>query len=168
MNEVILKLTNIIKGGPRLGRLSRIKTLLVEDSDIFRNIVKETLESEFPLMEIFEANNSQEALRIVENVKPDLIFMDINLHGENGLVITEKIKPRYPELMIIILTNYDTPEYREAAHRVKADYFLPKNSIGKEVISKLVESTMKNLENSHSVVMKNEGGGDIPKQANRK
>jgi len=105
-----------------------LKTLIVEDSVMFRQILSETLLSRFPSMVISEAASGNEALRQIEAGIPDLIFMDIQLPGENGLELTQKIKSRYPDVVIIILTNHDLPEYREAAFRYKATHFLPKDS----------------------------------------
>ncbi len=73
---------------------------------------------------------------------PDLIFMDIKLPGENGLDITARIKAKYPDVIVIILTSYDTPEYREAAAKAKANHFLAKGSTSREGILTLAESIL--------------------------
>jgi len=116
------------------------KTLIVEDSAIYRKLLKETLHSRFPSMEIIEAQDGKETMEKISSVAPDLIFMDIKLPGENGLELTAKIKAKYPDVTVIVLTSYDTPEYREAAAQVKADHFLSKGSSNKEAILALVES----------------------------
>ena len=121
-----------------------LKTLIVEDSVFYRQLLKEALNSRFPSMEIFEATEGEEALQKMENCLPDLVFMDIKLPGESGLELTKKIKTQYPNIIIIILTAYDIPEYREAAVQAKANYFLSKGSSSKEGILKLVESILAN------------------------
>ena len=68
--------------------------------------------------------------------------MDIKLPGENGLELTAKIKAKYPDVVVIILTSYDTPEYRQAAVQAKANHFLSKGSSSKEGILALVESVL--------------------------
>ena len=73
---------------------------------------------------------------------PDLIFMDIRLPGENGIELTKKIKARYPNIIVIILTGYDLPEYREVACQY-ADYFFSKDSSSTENIFALVQSILK-------------------------
>ena len=118
------------------------KILIVEDSAIFRKLLKETLHSRFSSMELFEAADGEEALQKIEALLPDLIFMDIKLPGESGLELTKKIKNRYPNINIIILTAYDIPEYREAAVQAKANYFLSKGSATKESILTLVNSIL--------------------------
>ncbi len=102
------------------------KVLIVEDSTLFRQSFKESLHNRFPSVEIHEAVDGKEALQQVEALHPNLIFMDIRLPGENGLELTKKIKARYPDITVIILTSYDFPEYREASSRY-ADYFFTKD-----------------------------------------
>jgi len=118
------------------------KALIVEDSAIYRKLLKETLRSRFPSMEIIEAEDGAEAMQKISPDVPDLIFMDIKLPGENGLELTAKIKAKYPDVIVIILTSYDTQEYREAAVQAKADHFLSKGSSSKEGIVALVESIL--------------------------
>jgi DNA-binding NarL/FixJ family response regulator len=95
-------------------------------------------------MDIVEAIDGNEALQKIETPPPDLIFIDIKLPGESGLELTKKIKALYPDVNIIILTSYDLPEYRDAAYRNKANYFLSKGSSTKADILALVDSILSN------------------------
>jgi len=115
------------------------KTLIVEDNATFRQTLKEVLHTRFPFMAIGEAEDGEEALQKIDTVVPDLIFMDIKLPGENGLQVTQKVKTRYPEMIVIILTYYDSPEHRKAANQCGANYFLPKCTSTEEVVE-LVQS----------------------------
>ncbi len=127
------------------------RTLIVEDNLFFRDLLKEMLHSRFPSMVISEAANAEEALQELDTLLPDLIFMDIRLPGESGLELTKKIRTQYPDITIIILTSYDLPEYREAASKFQADYFLSKGSSTKESILTLVESILSNRNSSQKV-----------------
>ncbi len=62
-------------------------------------------------------------------IPPDLIFTDIQLPDEDGLTLTGRIKMRHPEVIIAILTAYDSPEYRKAALELHADYFFLRHSV---------------------------------------
>jgi DNA-binding NarL/FixJ family response regulator len=108
--------------------------LIVEDNPTFRRSLKELLSGEFPSVEIAEAADGKEAFQKIETFQPRLIFMDIRLPGENGLRLTQKIKTLHPETIVIILTSYDLPEYREAAKRAKANYFITKGSATHELL----------------------------------
>ena len=79
-------------------------------------------------MRFKEARDGREALNEVSAFDPDLIFMDIKLPDGSGLQLTQEIKATYPKIKIIILTNYNLPEYRDAALKHGANYFLCKNS----------------------------------------
>lgn len=114
------------------------KTLVVEDNRTFRQSLKELLFARFPFMEIGEAADGKEALKKVDALEPNLIFVDIKLPGENGLELTKRIKLDHPKVTIIILTSYDLPEYRQAADRCGANYFISKD-ISTEELVKLVQ-----------------------------
>jgi CheY-like chemotaxis protein len=120
----------------------KLHVLLVEDSRIFRELFKSMLADQFPSMAIEEAENGEEALKKVETFRPHLIFMDIRLPGESGLELTRKIKDAHPDIIVIILTSYDIPEYQETAKQNKADYFFVKGASTAKNIFSLVESIL--------------------------
>lgn len=109
--------------------LMTLNILLVDDDINYRKLIKETLCLSLPSLCVKEAGDGEEALQKIEVCLPDIIFMDIQLPGQNGLVLTQKIKKKYPDVDIAILTSYDLPEYQEAATKNGAKYFLLKNTI---------------------------------------
>ena len=116
------------------------KTLIVEDNVSFRQFLVGMLHEYFPLMVIEDAGDGRGALQKVDSFCPDLILLDIRLPDESGLELTKKIKKECPNIIIIILTSYDLPEYREAAARYGADAFMTKDSTTEKEILKLVKS----------------------------
>jgi len=120
-----------------------LNTLIVEDNANFRRVLKNNLETFFPSMVIHEAAEGNEALQRVDTFRPELIFMDIGLPGENGLQLTQRIKTSYPDTKVIILTSHDTLEYREAAIRCGANCFITKGSLNWEQLETLVKSLVK-------------------------
>ena len=120
-----------------------LNTLIVEDNANFRRVLKNNLEAFFPSMVIHEAAEGNEALQRVDTFRPELIFMDIGLPGENGLQLTQRIKTSYPDTKVIILTSHDTLEYREAAIRCGANCFITKGSLNWEQLETLVKSLVK-------------------------
>ena len=113
--------------------VSRI--LIVEDNMAFRRFLREILESNFPSMKVTEVGGGEEALRQADACTPDLIFMDVRLPGENGLRLTQKVKAAHPESVVAIITNYDLPEYRRAAHANGASYFLSKSTSTQDLLA---------------------------------
>jgi len=92
-----------------------------------------------------EAADGKTALERIDDALPDLIFMDIKLPGENGLHLTEHIKRRHPEVVVVVLTSYDWPEYREAAYKFGANHFIMKGSSSNKEIVELIESILEDL-----------------------
>jgi DNA-binding NarL/FixJ family response regulator len=118
-------------------------TLLVEDNASFRQTLADILLAHFPSIDVDEADDAEAALSKVEYLRPDIIFMDIKLPGENGLELTRKIKQVYEYIVIVILTSHNLPEYRQLAFRNGADCFLSKGDAScMEDILARVEGTM--------------------------
>ena len=105
-----------------------IRAILVEDDNGFRQCVKKILSSRYPSIQLMEAGDGVEAMSKIDLVPPDLIFLDIQLPGINGLELTRMIKARNPNAIIVILSNYDLTEYRETAYRNGANYYVLKDS----------------------------------------
>jgi CheY-like chemotaxis protein len=127
-------------------RLDMKRILIVEDNAFFLQFLKETLHARFASTDILEAANGEEALQKIKTLPPEAIFMDLRLPGANGLELTRKIRAQYPNIIIVILTNYDLPEYREAAYQSGADHFLSKDSFLKMINSILPN---RNMEQDH-------------------
>jgi len=131
----------MLGGGSEGGNIT-FKTMPVEDSSSFRQVVKGNLQDLFPSMGIIEATDGVEAFQKIGADPPNLILVDISLPGENGLELTRRIKTDYPDAIIIILTSYDSPEYREAAIQCKADYFFSKGALTTDGFFTLVKSIL--------------------------
>jgi CheY-like chemotaxis protein len=125
----------------RVDKAKKLRVLIVEDSTFFRESFTLALRERFPSIEFCGASDGEEALREVGTLPPHLIFMDIRLPGENGLELTRRIKTSHPDIIIIIFTSYDLPEYRERASQYRADYFFSKGSSTKDIFQ-LVESIL--------------------------
>lgn len=126
-------------------RVADFRILIVEDHHEFRKSLKEVLAARLSHAVIDEAAEGCEVLPKIQADPPHLVFMDINLPGENGLELTRQIKKDYPHVVIVILTSYDLPEYREAAYRYGANYFLAKGSTNGQKLVGLVESILTEL-----------------------
>lgn len=117
-----------------------IRVLIVENNDRFRQAFKDNLQIVSPDLHIQEAIEGKECLEKVETFRPQLVFMDIRLPGENGLSLTKKIKAQHPEMLVVVLTSYDNPEYRDAALQSGASRFVSKDSLNFEEMAALIRS----------------------------
>ena len=118
------------------------EVLIVEDDAMFRKRLRNILTSRFPSVVFREATNGKQAFEEINSSRPAFIFMDIRLGDDNGLYLTKEIKRLYPEIIISILTSYDFPEYREAAFKNGADFYLIK---GAATLGEIAESLEKIL-----------------------
>jgi len=97
-----------------------IKTLIVDDEELAREDIRNITSSFNELKIIGEASNVEDAVRIVNELKPDLIFLDIHLKGESGFDLLDLIDPK---TQIVFVTAFD--QYAIRAFEVNAqDYLL--------------------------------------------
>ena len=115
-----------------------LKVLVVEDNDVFRKVFLDSLTQRFPENSYAEAMDCREAQLKVSEFDPDIIFMDINLPYKNGLELASEIKKEHPKIIIIIVSNYDYPEYRLRAREIGVDFFLSKTSITEDNLFRLM------------------------------
>jgi DNA-binding NarL/FixJ family response regulator len=117
-----------------------VTTLLVDDNEVFRRALRGVLLSHFPYMLIEEAATGAEVLHQARAHR--LVFMDIRLPDANGLELTRWLKVVHPDTIVCVVTQYDIPEYREAAKESGADEFMLKDSLTEAAIVKLVDSVL--------------------------
>jgi DNA-binding NarL/FixJ family response regulator len=107
-----------------------LTTLLVEDNASFRKVVRDELLARFSSMKVIEASNREEAFKGLTSFPADLIFMDISLPGQNGIMLTKQIKTLDQDIVVVMLSGYDLDDYRKAAVQSGANGFLGKDSVG--------------------------------------
>ncbi|MCJ7691103.1 MAG: response regulator [Clostridiaceae bacterium] len=96
--------------------MSKIKIIIADDIEETRNVIKKILTLENDFFEIVgEASNGEEVLKLIPNVKPDIILMDINMPILNGLEATEKITNQFPSVTVIIMSVQAESEYLKKA-----------------------------------------------------
>jgi two-component system invasion response regulator UvrY len=102
------------------------RLLLVDDSAEFLESAEYFLRNQTNVQVVGRALDGNLALDEVTRLAPDLVLMDIAMPGLSGLEVTRRLKARPSSPMVILLTLYDTAEYRAAAVAVGADGFVSK------------------------------------------
>ena len=87
--------------------MNPITILLVDDHDVVRTGLRSFLNTQSDVQVMAEARNGEEALQRAEEVKPDLVIMDITRPGMDGLEATRKLKARNPDCLVLALTVHD-------------------------------------------------------------
>ena len=92
-----------------------MRVVIVEENNEYRKLLRRVLEQEQDLELVAEANDGEECLRLAQQPKPDVILMDINMPGTNGLQATRRIKEDLAGTVVVILLGLDSDGYREHA-----------------------------------------------------
>lgn len=104
-----------------------LKLLIVEDSASVRRLIKSIVA---PLAgEIHECADGARALAAYNSHRPDFVLMDIQMGRLDGITATQRIKAADPAARIIIVTDYDQPDLREAAERAGACAYVVKENL---------------------------------------
>jgi DNA-binding NarL/FixJ family response regulator len=122
------------------------RILIIDPNDPFRRSLKKVLHNRFPLVDIQETADGKEGLHKVEVFDPNLIFLEIHLPAESGLDLAGRIKAGHPDIIIVILTSDDLPEYQTAAEQLGVEHMVPKDDWTGEDMTALVQSILSDLE----------------------
>jgi len=107
-----------------------IRILLVDDQRLMREGLRILLELEADLKVVGEAENGEAALEVYATLQPDVVLMDVRMPGMDGVETTWRLRERWPEARVIILTTFDDDEYVFEGLRAGAQGYLLKDVSG--------------------------------------
>lgn len=110
-----------------------IRLLLVDDQSLVREGLKSLLEAQEDLTILAEADNGQAAVDAVSQDPPDVILMDVRMPIMDGVVATQTIMSRFPDMKILILTTFDDEAFVGDAVRAGAKGYLLKDTPSTEL-----------------------------------
>lgn len=122
--------------------LKKLRILIVDDQQRARLSLKALLATRFQLIDTCEAVNGIEAIRCVEECKPDIVLMDIRMPKMDGIEATRIIKTKVAPLPVIVLTLYS--EYKAAALAAGANAFLIKGESVEQLLAVLLTAISTN------------------------
>ncbi|NLI13852.1 response regulator [Pelotomaculum propionicicum] len=113
--------------------MSRTNVLVVDDIANMREDIKRLLYFEEDINVVGEASDGKEAVQLAENLKPDVVLMDINLPGMDGIMASEVIVNKMPDTAIVIISIQGEPEYLRKAMAAGARDYLVKPFSGSDL-----------------------------------
>jgi YesN/AraC family two-component response regulator len=109
-----------------------IRVLIVDDQPRARKGLKALLSTWPRVGEMHEGCNGREALQLVKELQPDVVFMDVRMPEIDGLKATARIKALWPQVKVILLSMYS--EYQGEALAAGADAFVGKGDAPGELL----------------------------------
>ena len=106
-----------------------INVVIIEDHALMREGIKAIISRDEKIKVIGESDNVDEGYDVVMNCNPDILLLDIALHGSSGLVLAKRLLAAKPDLLIIIITAYSKMDYiLEAVENGVKGYILKESS----------------------------------------
>jgi len=112
----------------------RIRVLLGDDHAVVRQGIRQFLEEGGDIEVVAEAADGAEAIRLVESHQPDVAVLDIRMPEVTGVEATRRIKQRFPQVRVLVLTAYDDDPYVFALLQAGADGYVLKTASADELV----------------------------------
>ena len=114
-----------------------LRLLLVDDHALFREGLISLLSYQDDFTVVGEAEDRESALDQARALKPDIVLMDVELPGEDGVAVTQRLKTEMPEVTIVMLTVHDDSQTLFEAIKAGAQGYLVKNVRSRELLDQL-------------------------------
>jgi DNA-binding NarL/FixJ family response regulator len=109
-------------------QMKKIKVLIADDHHMVRQGIKQILELENDIEVVSQASNGEEAVKLSREYKPDVILMDINMPGMNGLQAIEELKKEEGIYKVVVLTIHQDREYLFKTIQLGAEGYVLKDA----------------------------------------
>jgi len=118
-----------------------IRVLVCDDQDVVREGMRAILGTAPGLEVVGAAQDGAQAVELVEQTRPDIVLMDLNMPGVSGVQATRIIREKFPAVKVLVLTTFDADEWVLDAIRAGASGYLLKATPRAELI-KAIERTL--------------------------
>ena len=118
----------------------RHSVLLVDDQQVFRNIVRNTLSSDSVFEIVGEAVDGTNAIELTEQLQPEVIVMDIQMPDMSGIEAARKILTDMPGVRIVLTSMGEDSEYEPLAREIGACGFVSKRELSASAVRALIEN----------------------------
>lgn len=111
-----------------------IRVVLIDDHTVLREGLKLLLSLEADLEVVGDASNGEEGLLTVERVRPQVVVTDVGLPDIDGIEVTHRLRERFPEVRVLVLTVHDEDTYVFTLMQAGASGYLVKNAAANDLV----------------------------------
>jgi DNA-binding NarL/FixJ family response regulator len=110
------------------------KVFLVDDHPLVREWLTQLIQREGDMAVCGEAEDTQEALKLIEETQPDIVIADITLKSTHGLELVKDLQARHPAMPVLVLSMHDESLYAERVLRAGARGYITKQEATKRIL----------------------------------
>jgi DNA-binding NarL/FixJ family response regulator len=110
--------------------MASVRVLIVDDQVPFRRAAQAVVESTDEFTVVGAVESAEQCLAQVDSLRPDLILMDVNLPGIDGVEASRRLRLSHPAIVVILLSSYDEAEFTDLTHDCGAAAYVPKSMLG--------------------------------------
>ena len=114
--------------------MEQIKVMLVEDHTLFREGTKGLIEEDPAIHVVGETDTAEEAIRMAEELSPDVLLVDIRLRTGTGIEVARALQKKQPPIRVLVLTAYDFEQYVTALTRAGVSGYMLKDVSSDDLI----------------------------------
>jgi DNA-binding NarL/FixJ family response regulator len=119
-----------------------LATLLVDDNARYRNQLRRMLSRAYPQAVVYEAANTSEAMRLLSEVLPRLVLVDVILGDEDGIQCARRIKSAHPQSRVVLITAYPDREFRRLGIEAGALALLDKKDLDAASLRLMIDDAL--------------------------
>src|SRR5687768_8282236 len=110
-----------------------IRVSIVEDIAVMRSTLRSIIEADSEMLCLSEHDNVEEAQKVLPLIQPDIVLIDINLNGENGIEVIRKVKAEKPSIQFLMCTVFQDDEKIFESLKAGASGYILKKSSAQEI-----------------------------------
>lgn len=109
-----------------------VQVLICDDQEAFRSAARQVVNATHGFEVVGEAQTGEESILATGRLHPDLVLMDVQLPGIDGLEASRRIRAAYPDVAVLLLSTYDPEDFAASIDSARAIAFIPKGAFGSD------------------------------------